>query len=89
MVRRARNESSRGRTLERFSGDQRSTVGSVVGMIVFLIGAFLAARLSWACNTQHGFNVPLKVVFALFSALGSWGYLVAYAFYKWGTCKCP
>lgn len=58
----------------------------ISGLIVWLLGGFYGAYLSWSCNSNHGFGTVSKVCFAFCAMLGGWGYVLSYLFYKSGTC---
>lgn len=63
-----------------------STGWLVGGAVIWLLGGFYGAYLSWSCNSNHGFGVVSKIVFSFFSMLGGWGYVLNYLFYKSYTC---
>lgn len=64
-----------------------SSITSVIGLILYVIGAIIAGWFSWSCNSTHGFGIIARIIFAILASLGSWSYLAIYAIYKWGTCK--
>lgn len=61
--------------------------GAMLGIATYLIGAGVAATLSWKCNTNHGYGTPAKILFGGFAGLGSWSYCMQYLFLKSGTCS--
>jgi hypothetical protein len=71
---------------EHFLLSQQNLLLSASGIVIYLVGAIMAGWFSWTCNATHGFGIVAKILFSLLAALGSWGYLVAYSIYKWGTC---
>lgn len=64
-----------------------SIMSGTTFFILYAIGVIPAGYLSWKCNSNHGFNTGLKMLFGVFAALGSWNYLLAYLFYKSYTCN--
>lgn len=65
----------------------KSSKFSVVAIIIYAVGALLAGYLSWSCNSAWRRGLLTKLVCALFAASGSWGYAMAYFWYKKGLCN--
>ena len=64
---------------------------SVLTLIVYFICGLFGAKLSWDCNTAHGYGGLAKALFATGALVTGPNYLIAYMIYKWGTCtpaKC-
>lgn len=62
----------------------RLAKGFLIAYVLFIPPA---AILSWRCNSAHGFSLPVKIGSAIFAGASSYNYLLAYLFYKSGTCN--
>lgn len=64
--------------------DKLRAKAGLVPIIVYLLGFCLAFYMSWRANSNWHRGAAVKLLYGLFSGLQSWGYLPAFAFYKWG-----
>ncbi len=57
-------------------------------LIVFLVGAVIAASMSWKCSTLWKRKQSTKIFWAFVAGLGNWGYvLINYWIMNWDTCS--
>lgn len=68
------------------SSNSNTVSRKLIALIVWGLGAALAFYLSYACNSNWHRGFMAKLVFAVFSAMGSWSYVVIYVLYKRGLC---
>lgn len=59
-----------------------NTIATVVAFVLGLALGIWAAMLSWEANALAGWGVVPKLIFSLFSFLGSVSYLLTYLIYK-------
>lgn len=63
------------------------SVGGVVAMVIGALIGFVAAYLSWSCNTALSYNVALKVVFAVLAFTFGILYILLYMIMRYDTCS--
>ena len=62
------------------------TIISWVFVVVFLLFGFVAVWLSWECNTQMGYSLPLKIIFAIGAFFMGLSYIVSYLVMRMDAC---
>lgn len=52
-------------------------------LILFIVAAYYAVRLSWSSNTLLGYSQAAKILFAIFAFLFPFTYLAGHLVFKW------
>jgi hypothetical protein len=71
------------------SEEKTSKVSYAVKYIIGIIIGFYCVYLSWNCNTNQGYSVFAKVIFAFFAYGFGFLYLIYYGLFRAGTCSKP
>jgi hypothetical protein len=66
--------------------NKANKVSSVTFLLMLLINSY-AAYLSWECNTNKGYPLALKVVFAFFAFIFGTMYLLYYILFRFDECN--
>ena len=70
---------------EKYEGEKETSLITTSSLILFAI-MFYAGYLSWNCNTKLNLHVVEKVIYATFSALFGFVYLIFYVVFNRGRC---
>lgn len=60
---------------------------NILSIILGIIIGLFAAYLSFQCNTKMGYNMFLRVIFAILAYLFGLIYLICYVVFRWDYCS--
>lgn len=66
--------------------NKANKVSNVTFLLMLLINSY-AAYLSWECNTNNGYPLPLKIVFSFFAFIFGTMYLLYYILFRFDQCN--
>ena len=76
------------RKTENYNENEENRNSMDVSIIIFSLFAFLAAYLSWSCNTIQKEPVVIRIVYALFAAMFNWFYIILYFIFRHPCKEC-
>ena len=72
------------------NGNERfESAGDILYSIIGWVLGFIAAYLSWQCNTAQGVNFALKLLFAFFAFIFGFIYIILYFLFISKQCSAP